>query len=54
MVDLDPKYVETIILRWQEFSGGTAILEADGRSYEEIATAREAAERDSERCCWSR
>jgi hypothetical protein len=30
-----------IILRWQE--GGTAILEADGRSYEEIAAGREAA-----------
>jgi len=26
-----------IILRWQEFAGGTAILEADGRSYEDIA-----------------
>jgi hypothetical protein len=32
-----------IVQRWQEFSGGTAILEADGRSYEEIAAGREAA-----------
>jgi hypothetical protein len=23
-------YVDTIILRWQEFSGGTATLEGDG------------------------
>jgi hypothetical protein len=24
-------------LRWQEFSGGTATLDGDGRSFEEIA-----------------
>ena len=42
LVELDPKYVDTIILRWQEFSGGTATLE-DGLSYEEVAGAREAA-----------
>ena len=33
MVELDPKYVDTIILRWQEFSGGTATLDGDGRTY---------------------
>jgi DNA modification methylase len=43
LIELDPKYVDTIILRWQEFTGGTAALDADGRSYEEIATGREAA-----------
>ena len=32
-----------IILRWQEFSGGTATLDDDGRSYEEIAAGRAAA-----------
>jgi DNA modification methylase len=42
LVELDPKYVDVIILRWQEFSGGTATLDGDGRSYEEIANAREA------------
>jgi DNA modification methylase len=43
LMELDPKYVDTIILRWQEFSGGTATLEDDGRSYEKIAAGREAA-----------
>jgi DNA modification methylase len=43
LVELDPKYVDTIILRWQEFAGGTAVLDGDGRSYEEIAAGREAA-----------
>jgi hypothetical protein len=39
-VELDPKYVDVIILRWQEFSGGAASLDGDGRSYEEIAAGR--------------
>jgi hypothetical protein len=42
LIELDPKYVDTIILRWQEFSGGVATLYGDGRSYEEIAAGREA------------
>jgi DNA modification methylase len=41
LIELDPKYVDTIIFRWQEFSGGTAVLDGDGRSYEEIAAERE-------------
>ena len=43
LIELDPKYVDTIILRWQEFSGGTAVLDGGGRSYSEIAAGREAA-----------
>jgi DNA modification methylase len=43
LIELDPKYVDTIILRWQAFGGGIAVLDGDGRSYEDIATSREAA-----------
>jgi DNA modification methylase len=43
LLELDPKYCDVIVQRWQEFSGGTAILDGDGRSYEEIAAGREAA-----------
>jgi DNA modification methylase len=43
LVELDPKYVDTIILRWQGFSAGTAILDGDGRSFEEIVAERLAA-----------
>ena len=43
LVELDPKYVDVIIVRWQEFSGGTAILDGDGRSYEDNAASRQAA-----------
>jgi DNA modification methylase len=41
LVELDPRYVDVIILRWQEFSGGTAVLDGDGRRFEEIAAGRE-------------
>jgi hypothetical protein len=46
MVEPDPKYVDTIILRRQEFSGGTAILDDDGRNYEEITAQRSDASED--------
>jgi DNA modification methylase len=44
LVELDRKYCDVIVRRWQEWSGGTAILDGDGRSFAEIAAAREAAE----------
>jgi len=43
LVELDPKYVDTIIRRWEAFGGGTATLDGDGRSYEDIAVSREGA-----------
>ena len=39
LVELDPKYCDVIVQRWQDWTGGTAELEEDGRSYEEIAGA---------------
>jgi DNA modification methylase len=40
LVELDPKYCDVIVRRWQEFAGGQATLAADGRRFEEIAAAR--------------
>jgi hypothetical protein len=40
LIELDPKYVDVIILRRQEFSGGTAVLDRDGRSFGEITAQR--------------
>jgi hypothetical protein len=31
-----------IVRRWQEFSGEAAVLDGDGRRFEEIAAGREA------------
>jgi DNA modification methylase len=43
LVELDPKYCDVIVQRWQEWAGASAVLEDDGRRYEEIAGSREAA-----------
>jgi DNA modification methylase len=43
LIELDPKYVDTMVLRWQSYNGGAAVLDEDGRSFEEIAAGRQAA-----------
>ena len=40
MIELEPKYSDVAILRWQEFTGKLAVLEADGRSFDEIVAER--------------
>ncbi|PWE30584.1 DNA methylase [Maritimibacter sp. 55A14] len=39
-IELDPAYVDVAVQRWEAFTGEAAILEGDGRRYEEIATER--------------
>jgi DNA modification methylase len=39
-MELDPKYADVIVQRWQEFTGKKATLEQDGRSFEQISTKR--------------
>jgi DNA modification methylase len=36
VMELDPKYCDVIIKRWQEFTGKQAINEATGESYKEL------------------
>jgi DNA modification methylase len=42
LVELEPKYCDVIVRRWQEFTGREAKLESDGKSYSEVAGARSA------------
>jgi DNA modification methylase len=42
-IELDPKYVDVIVRRWQTLSGKKATLEGDGRTFEEIAEDRQKA-----------
>jgi DNA modification methylase len=37
LVELDPKYCDVIVRRWQDWAGEQATLKGDGRSFEEIA-----------------
>lgn len=43
MMELDPKYCDVIIKRWQDFTGEQATLEATGQTYDELKAQREAA-----------
>jgi DNA modification methylase len=40
VMELDPKYCDVIVRRWQSFTGGAAKSEASGMTFEEIAKAR--------------
>jgi len=43
MMELDPKYCDVIIKRWQDFTGEQATLEATGQTFAELSAEREAA-----------
>jgi len=40
LMELDPRYVDVIVKRWQEFTGKKATLESDGRTFEDVAANR--------------
>jgi len=42
VVELDPKYCDVIVRRWQDYTGREAKLESDGKSYREVAGVRSA------------
>lgn len=39
-MEIDPKYVDVIIRRWEGFTGKEARLEGNGRTFNEIAEER--------------
>ncbi len=39
-LELDPKYVDVVVERWQGLSGKKATLEGDGRTFDVIAQDR--------------
>jgi len=41
LIELDPRYVDVTVKRWQAFSHGTATLASDGRSFDEVALERQ-------------
>lgn len=40
LIELEPKYCDVIVRRWQEYAGKTATLEADGRAFANVAAER--------------
>lgn len=43
MMELDPKYCDVSVLRWQDFTGQQATLEGDGRTFDELKAERHGA-----------
>ena len=39
-IELDPKYIDVVVERWQTLSGKQATLEGDGRTFEQVAVER--------------
>lgn len=39
-IEVDPKYVDVVVQRWQQLSGQEATLDGDGRSFHDIAQDR--------------
>jgi DNA modification methylase len=39
-LEIDPRYVDVIVTRWQNLTGSKAKLEGDGRTFDEIAAGR--------------
>ena len=40
LIEIDPQYVDVMVRRWERYTGETAYLEADGRSFEETQSDR--------------
>jgi DNA modification methylase len=39
-IDIDPKYTDVAVLRWQQFTGLEATFEGSGRTFEELRAER--------------
>ena len=39
-IELDPKFTDVVVLRWQGMSGKQATLDGDGRTFADIAAER--------------
>jgi DNA modification methylase len=43
-VELSPAYVDVAVRRWQDFTGGQAVLDGEGAAFAEVGAARGSAE----------
>jgi DNA modification methylase len=39
-IEIDPKYVDVTVKRWEQLTGKQAVLDGDGRSFGEISNER--------------
>jgi DNA modification methylase len=43
LIELDPKYVDVIVRRWQDFTGQQAVLDGAGNAFDDLKSERDAA-----------
>jgi DNA modification methylase len=46
LMELDPKYVDVIVQRWQDYSGNKAVLDGEDRTFDDLKTARKPKSKD--------
>ena len=46
LMELDQKYCDVVVKRWQDFTGKQAILESTGQTFDEVKNARQETETD--------
>ena len=39
-IDIDPRYVDVIVTRWQNLTGKTAVLASSGQTFEQVTAER--------------
>jgi len=44
LIELDPKYVDTIVRRWQDYAGKQTTREADGVKFDDLVGTADAIE----------
>jgi hypothetical protein len=44
-MELDPKYIDVVVLRWQALSNQEARLDGDGRTFAEVSSERNPSKR---------
>ena len=44
LMELDPRFADVIVRRWQDFTGGKAVLEESGERFDDLTAQRKAAQ----------
>ena len=40
LIELDPKYVDVIVQRWQDYTGNKALLDGEDRTFDDLKSVR--------------
>jgi DNA modification methylase len=47
LMELDPKYVDVIVQRWQDYTGNKAVLDGEDRTFDDLKIARQLKSKDT-------